>query len=85
MGAEGAVNIVYRSELRSAENPEQMRRQLVQDYEQQLMNPYIAAGRGMIDDVILPSETRPKVIHALEMLANKRESLPPKKHGSIPL
>ena len=85
MGAEGAVNIVYRSELKSAENPEQMRRQLVQDYEQQLMNPYIAAGRGMIDDVILPSETRPKVIHALEMLANKRESLPPKKHGSIPL
>ncbi len=85
MGAEGAVNIVYRSELKSAENPEQTRRQLVQDYEQQLMNPYVAAGRGMIDDVILPSETRPKVIHALEMLANKRESLPPKKHGSIPL
>ena len=57
----------------------------MQDYRDQLMNPYIAAARGLIDDVIDPAETRPKIIRALEMLANKRETLPPKKHGSIPL
>ena len=85
MGAEAAVNILHRSDINSAEEPEKLRAKLAQDYEERLMNPYIAASRGLIDDVIDPIETRPKIIRALEMLANKRESLPPKKHGSIPL
>ena len=85
MGAEGAVNILYRSELQASDEPEELRARLVHEYQDRLMNPYIAASRGLIDDVIDPSETRPKVIRALEMLANKREVLPPKKHGSIPL
>jgi acetyl-CoA carboxylase carboxyltransferase component len=85
MGAEGAVNIVYRNELRASDRPDELRAELIKDYEDQLINPYVAASRGMIDDVIDPRETRPKIIRALEMLANKRESLPPKKHGSIPL
>ena len=85
MGAEGAVNIIHRSEIKASDRPEELRAELVQDYLDQLMNPYIAASRGLIDDVIDPAETRPKIIRALEMLANKRESLPPRKHGSIPL
>ena len=85
MGAEGAVNIVYRNEIRASDRPDELRAELIQDYEDRLINPYVAASRGMIDDVIDPRETRPKIIRALEMLANKRESLPPKKHGSIPL
>ena len=85
MGAEGAVNIIHRSELSASDRPEELRTKLVKDYREQLMNPYVAASRGLIDDVIAPAETRPKIIRALEMLDNKRESLPPKKHGSIPL
>ena len=85
MGAEGAVNIVYRSEIRDSDDPNEMRAKLIEEYQDQLMNPYIAASLGLIDDVIDPAETRPKIIRALEMLENKRESLPPKKHGSIPL
>ncbi len=85
MGAEGAVNIIHRSELRDAANPAAVRSQRVAEYQERLMNPYAAAGRGLIDDVIEPLETRPKIISALEMLVNKREALPPKKHGSIPL
>ena len=85
MGAEGAVNIIHRSELNASDRPEELRTKLVKDYREQLMNPYVAASRGLIDDVIAPAETRPKIIRALEMLDNKRESLPPKKHGSIPL
>ena len=85
MGADGAVNIIHRSSLKNAENPEAMRESLVSEYKESLMNPYIAAGRGMIDDVIHPKETRPKLIKAFRMLRNKRENLPPKKHGSIPL
>ena len=85
MGAEGAVNIIHRNEIKAADRPDELRAKLIQDYQDRLMNPYIAASRGMIDDVIDPSETRPKIIRALHMLANKRESLPPKKHGSIPL
>ena len=85
MGAEGAVNIIYRADLGASENPDELRAKLIKEYQDGLMNPYIAAGRGMIDDVIDPAETRPKLIRALDMLANKRESLPPKKHGSIPL
>jgi propionyl-CoA carboxylase beta chain len=85
MGAEGAVNIIHRSKLKESDRPVELRAKLAREYKEQLMNPYVAAGRGMIDDVIDPAETRPKIIVALEMLENKREVLPPKKHGSIPL
>ena len=85
MGADGAVNIIHRRKIQASGRPDELRAELIQDYRDQLMNPYIAASRGLIDDVIDPAETRPKIIRALEMLANKRESLPPKKHGSIPL
>ena len=85
MGAEGAVNILYRRQIAEAERPAETRERLIREYEERLMNPYVAASRGMIDDVIDPAETRPKIIRALEMLSNKRETLPFKKHGSIPL
>ena len=85
MGAEGAVNIVYRDQIRKDDEPEAKRAELIEEYERLFMNPYVAASRGLIDDVIDPADTRPKIIHALEMLENKRETLPPKKHGSIPL
>ncbi len=85
MGPEGAVNIIFRRELAEAEDPEAKRRELVQQYREQFAHPYIAAGRGYIDDVIEPHETRPRLINGLEMLQNKRDSNPPKKHGNIPL
>ena len=85
MGAEGAVNIVYRDRIRGDSDPDSKRAELIDDYERLFMNPYVAASRGLIDDVIDPSETRPKIVRALDMLENKRETLPPKKHGSIPL
>ena len=85
MGAEGAVNIIHRSAIGSAEDPAELRASLVREYEDQLMNPYVAAARGLIDDVIDPADTRAKIISALDMLENKRETLPPKKHGSVPL
>ena len=85
MGADGAVNIVYRGELRDSDRPDELRAELIRDYDERLMNPYIAANRGMIDDVIDPAETRRRISHALDMLANKRDSMPFKKHGSIPL
>ena len=85
MGPEGAVNIIYRGEIASADDPDAMRSQLVNDYRERLVNPYVAAAHGLIDDVIDPADTRSKVISALDMLANKRETLPQRKHGSIPL
>lgn len=85
MGAEGAVNIIHRTEISNSEDPHETRNSLIEEYEKGLMNPYSAAGRGLIDDVIEPSQTRSKIIRALRMLANKRENLPPKKHGNIPL
>jgi propionyl-CoA carboxylase beta chain len=85
MGPDGAVNIIFKNELNEAEDPETRRQQLVDQYREQFANPYIAAARGYIDDVIEPSETRPRVIEALEMLRNKRDANPPKKHGNIPL
>ena len=85
MGPEGAVNIIFRKELGQAEDPQQRRAELVADYRLRFANPYIAASRGYIDDVIEPHETRPRLINALEMLSNKRDSNPPKKHGCIPL
>ena len=85
MGHDGAVNIIYRSEIAKAEDPEKERSRLSKEYRQRWANPYITAGRGYIDDVIDPAETRPRIIRALEMLQNKRDSIPPKKHGNIPL
>ena len=85
MGPDGAVNIIFRKELAQADDPDQRRTELVQDYREKFANPYVAAARGYIDDVIEPHETRPRLINALEMLANKRDTNPPKKHGCIPL
>jgi propionyl-CoA carboxylase beta chain len=85
MGASGAVNILYRRELAAAENPEQLRKQRTAEYEDTLANPYIAAERGYLDAVIRPAETRTAVTRALISLRTKRETLPPKKHGNIPL
>jgi acetyl-CoA carboxylase carboxyltransferase component len=85
MGPDGAVNIIFRKELAQNEDPEQRRSELVQDYREKFANPYVAASRGYVDDVIEPHETRPRLINALEMLANKRDTNPPKKHGCIPL
>src|SRR5574340_261909 len=85
MGAEGAVNIIFREQIAGAEDPAAERARLVAEYEAEFDNPYIAAGRGYIDDVIVPSETRPRLIGALEMLKDKRETNPRKKHGNIPL
>ena len=85
MGAEGAVNIIHKDELAAAADPAAERRRLVEAYETEFANPYIAAARGYVDDVIRPSETRPKVIRAFEMLETKRDTNPRKKHGNIPL
>ena len=85
MGPDGAVNIIFRKELAQAEDPVARKAELVNDYREKFANPYVAASRGYIDDVIEPRETRPRLINSLEMLANKRDSNPPKKHGCIPL
>ena len=85
MGAQGAVNILYRQEIAGAADPEAERARLIEEYEATLANPYTAAERGYIDRVILPSETRPMVVRALRALRTKRASRPPKKHGNIPL
>ena len=85
MGAEGAVNIIHRKKIKSSNNDDKVKSELIQDYEEKFMNPYVAASTGIIDDVIDPIETRTKIISGLNMLANKRDTLPPKKHGTIPL
>jgi len=85
MGAQGAVNILYRKELADAKNPETERARLLQEYDDKFANPYVAAERGYIDRVIVPSETRVMVVRALRSLRGKRQILPPKKHGNIPL
>lgn len=85
MGAEGAVGILYRKELADATNPEENRQRIVSEFNEKFANPYIAAERGYIDEVIEPATTRPKLIRALSLLQNKRDSNPPKKHGNIPL
>jgi propionyl-CoA carboxylase beta chain len=85
MGAQGAVNILYRSELKDAKDPEAKRAELVQEYDDTLANPYVAAERGYVDAVITPHETRREVVRALRHLRSKRETLPAKKHGNIPL
>jgi propionyl-CoA carboxylase beta chain len=85
MGPEGAVNIIFRKEIAASDKPEETRQKLIAEYKEKFDNPYIAAARGYIDDVIDPSETRPKLIRALEMLQNKTQSIPARKHGNIPL
>jgi propionyl-CoA carboxylase beta chain len=89
MGAQGAVNILYRKEIAAAQaagrDVDEVRAAFVREYEERLANPYVAAERGYIDTVISPSNTRMNVTRALRALKNKRETLPPKKHGNIPL
>jgi acetyl-CoA carboxylase carboxyltransferase component len=85
MGPDGAVNVIFRKELEKAEDPVQRKAELVAEYRQKFASPYVAAERGYIDDVIEPKETRPRLINGLEMLSNKRETSPAKKHGNIPL
>ena len=85
MGAQGAVNILYRRELAAADDPDALRAQRVTEYEDTLANPYIAAERGYVDAVIRPAQTRSQVTRALRALRNKRQTMPPKKHGNIPL
>jgi acetyl-CoA carboxylase carboxyltransferase component len=85
MGPDGAVSIIFRKELEKAEDPVKRKAELVAEYRQKFASPYVAAERGYIDDVIEPKETRPRLINALEMLSNKRDANPAKKHGNIPL
>jgi propionyl-CoA carboxylase beta chain len=85
MGPEGAVNIIFRKQIAEAEDPEAERARLVEEYRDTFANPFVAASRGYIDDVIEPHATRPRLIEALQMLRNKRDTNPPKKHGNIPL
>jgi propionyl-CoA carboxylase beta chain len=85
MGPDGAVNIIFRAEISKAEKPDEKKKELVEDYRDKFANPYVAAARGYLDDVIDPRDTRPKLIKALDMLKNKVDHLPPKKHGNIPL
>lgn len=85
MGPDGAVNIIFKDAIDKSEKPEEMRQKLIAEYKDKFANPYIAASKGYLDDVIDPRSTRPKVIKALEMLRNKTDTNPPKKHGNIPL
>lgn len=85
MGPDGAANIIFRKEIQSAENPVEARNAKIEEYRSKFSNPYVAASRGYVDDVIEPATTRQRLINALEMLASKRENRPAKKHGNIPL
>ncbi|GIK27972.1 MAG: methylmalonyl-CoA carboxyltransferase [Chloroflexi bacterium] len=85
MGPEGAVEIIYRRELQKAEDPAALKAKLAAEYREKFANPYIAASRGFVDDVIEPRDTRARLINALGVLQNKRDENPPKKHGNIPL
>ena len=85
MGVEGAVNIIFRDRLAEAADPDAERASLVEEYEARFANPYVAAARGYVDEVILPSETRARVVDALAMLKGKRQAVPARKHGNIPL
>jgi propionyl-CoA carboxylase beta chain len=85
MGPDGAVNIIFRKEIAESSAPDETRGRLVAEYREKFANPYVAASRGYLDAVIEPHETRPRLINALEMLKNKRDANPPKKHGNIPL
>ena len=85
MGSQGAANIIFRKEIEEAKNPEKYRQEKIDDYRERFSNPYAAASRGYVDLVIDPRETRPRLITIFEMLSTKRESIPGKKHGNIPV
>jgi propionyl-CoA carboxylase beta chain len=85
MGPDGAVKILYRKQLKEADDPKALEKKLVDDYTEKFANPFVTASKGYIDAVIKPSETRPRIIEALEMIENKRDTNPAKKHGNIPL
>jgi propionyl-CoA carboxylase beta chain len=85
MGAEGAANVLYAKEISKAADPAAKRNEIIAEYNEKFANPYVAAGLGYVDEVIMPRETRKKLLRALNLLEGKRESMPPKKHGNIPL
>jgi propionyl-CoA carboxylase beta chain len=85
MGPDGAVNIIYRRDIAGSPTPDERRQKLIDDYRARFANPYTAAERGYVDDVIVPHETRPKVVTALHTLLTKRQAGPRRKHGNIPL
>jgi len=85
MGADGAANVLYSKDIAKAEDPTAKRAEIIAEYNEKFANPYVAAGLGYVDEVIMPRETRKKLLRALNLLENKRESMPPKKHGNIPL
>ncbi|HBK60142.1 MAG TPA: methylmalonyl-CoA carboxyltransferase [Firmicutes bacterium] len=85
MGPDGAANIIFRREIQAAENPAEARKEKIEDYRSKFANPFVAAARGFVDDVIDPAETRVRLLGALDMLSTKRESRPPRKHGNIPV
>ncbi|MEE9270474.1 MAG: acyl-CoA carboxylase subunit beta [Candidatus Krumholzibacteria bacterium] len=85
MGAEGAINILNRKEIQATKNKDALRKKLIAEYNERFANPWVAAELGYLDDIIEPKDTRPRIIAALESLVNKRQSLPPKKHGNLPL
>jgi acetyl-CoA carboxylase carboxyltransferase component len=85
MGAEGAANVIHRKKIAAAADPDQLRAELVGEYREQLMHPYYAAERGLVDDVIDPRETRAVICAGLDMLRSKHEHLPLRKHGNPPL
>jgi len=85
MGPEGAVRILYRKQIQASDNPEEIAKKKIEEYRKLFANPYWAAEKGLIDDVIEPKDTRKVLYYALEVLRNKREQRPPKKHGNIPL
>ena len=85
MGPEGAVDILYRRELAAGDNPATRRREKIEEYQEKFASPFVAAQRGYVDEVIEPRLTRSKLIRGLQLLGNKRESNPPRKHGNLPL
>jgi acetyl-CoA carboxylase carboxyltransferase component len=85
MGAEGAANIIFRRDIKASENPAEKRLEKIEEFKQTVMNPFIAAGLGYVDDIIEPRYTRIEIIRSLEMIARKQEERPAKKHGNIPL
>ena len=85
MGAEGAASVVFKREIDAADDPEARRQELVDEYRETFSTPFVAASRGLVDDIINPADTRRKVAMALELLVNKRELRPAKKHGLGPV
>ena len=85
MGPEGAVNILYRREIETADDPDAFRTRMVREFREKFANPYVAADRGFVDEVIRPRQTRRRLISALRSLDTKRDTNPPRKHGNIPL